>query len=306
MKKTFFYLVNKYFGDIKYNIHYLNLSQFCHVNKIDTDENYNLIQNGGTIYKSFIDNNEYIVDIYKSDRGDNVQVFIYNKDDTSPIKKYCVQLSYTNNDELLIAVIEQPKRCLQIVSNGKQLIKEKLSNGEIMMHLIINYAKENNFKRIILDDDSKYNCIDDKYKFFYELRHVHTLTKGYPWYYKFGFRYYEKEAREKVRENKKILDVLKTKDLLLNKFMEIILNKIISGKYYDILGDDNKMTIKNQLKIINLYNEYYEQSIYLFFDKFTKQYCNIMSKIYIDLFRLLNLKYIDRPDYLKMVLSLDK
>jgi hypothetical protein len=50
-----------------------------------------------------------------------------------------------------------------------------------MIKLIINYAKDNNFKKIILDDDSKFHCLDIKNDYYYELRHLHTLTSGLPW-----------------------------------------------------------------------------------------------------------------------------
>ena len=61
-----------------------------------------------------------------------------------------------------------------------------------MMNIIINYAKDNKFKRINLEDKSKFNCIDSNYNYMYDLKYVHTLTKGYPWYYKFGFRFTRK------------------------------------------------------------------------------------------------------------------
>jgi len=172
------------------------------------------------------------------------------------------------------------------------------------MNIIIKYAKDNGFKRIALDDDSKFNCIDSKYKFFYDLRHVHTLTKGLPWYYKFGFKYTNKVDREKVKSNKIILDNLKTKDLNYDKFLEIIINMILSNKYYNLFGDDIRLLYKTQLHLIHLYHKYYDQSIYLFFDKFTKQYCNIMSKIYFDLYKLLNLETINKIEDLKMILFL--
>ena len=58
------------------------------------------------------------------------------------------------------------------------------------------------------------------------------------------------------------------------------------------------------MDIIALYNNLRNQSIYLFFDAFTKTYCNIMSNIYFDLFKLLNLELIVKLENLEMILKL--
>jgi len=41
-----------------------------------------------------------------------------------------------------------------------------------------------------------------------------------------------------------------------------------------------------------MYNKYVNENICLFFNEFTLKYCDLMSIIYLQLFKYLNLKYI--------------
>ena len=75
-------------------------------------------------------------------------------------------------ETIKIISIENPKKCITKISDEKDMVLNKLTNGEIMINIIINYAKDNGFKNIILDDDSKFYCLDSKQEYKYDLRHV--------------------------------------------------------------------------------------------------------------------------------------
>jgi hypothetical protein len=175
--ETFYSLSNKYLGTQKYNHYYLYFSHYAFLNKIKDDDLYEKILIGGDIYKTKINDQTYQVDIFKNINSDNVQIFIYDSESSDISKRNCVQLSYSNNDEIKIVIIENPKKCLKKLSKSGSLIKDKLSNGSIMMNLIISYANDHGFKRIVLDDDSKFHCIDSEYSYYYELRHVNKYSQ---------------------------------------------------------------------------------------------------------------------------------
>ena len=65
----------------------------------------------------------------------------------------------------------------------------------MLLKTIIKLCKHLKFKKIILEDDSKYKCksnvlMGDKiqlYGYSYKIRYVYTLCNGTTWYSKFGF-----------------------------------------------------------------------------------------------------------------------
>ena len=154
------------------------------------------IQHGGYIYRAYDpDNNiNYNIDIYEKeyDINDpdneyiNKIVYIYNNDNNkTSLNYYCCMLSYISSDYLFIDVIETPIKCIKINNldekSSKDIIKSKYKYGDLLMKIIIKYAKEKGFKHIRLEDRSMFNCLDSKNKLKYSLKNVHILTHGYPW-----------------------------------------------------------------------------------------------------------------------------
>ena len=115
-----------------------------------------------------IDNKEYSIDYYKTkenfDNKEYVFVYIYNKNK----KNNCVVLNYYNKDILNIVSIESDYGCYN--NNDKE------RSGDILMKIIINYAKDKGFKKIELEDKSKYDCkrSDKSNYLIYNLTIVHS------------------------------------------------------------------------------------------------------------------------------------
>jgi hypothetical protein len=303
MDNTFLELTHKYYGDYYYGLNYFRLKNFIKDNKINNDEQYKLSQYGGNKYSTIINDIEFTIDYFINDNEDHKIIFIYDKNNTNISNRNCAQLYFSNNDELKIVVLNTPRKCLKFKN---ELVDDKLKYGEIMIKLIINYAKQNNFKIITLDDDSKFYCIDSLYELSYELRHVNILTTGYPWYYKFGFKYINKDDHNKVKSNKKKLDKLLTKDLPFEILLSLILETINDNNLYNLLGDNRKSANKTLIKISKLYMQKKDSQIYDFFYIFSRSYCDIISKIYRELFEILNLELIPKIEDLKMILDLNK
>lgn len=148
-------------------------------NNISNNDKFYRIQDGGKIYEAIIDNEIYKFNYYKTKDNYLINIFITSKD-----KDDCVYMAYKNLDKLEILALQSLDGC--IFSDN---IKTFKTRGNIIMKMIIKFAKSQNFKSIELEDISKFYCKDNKHNLSYEISKVHTLSYGYPWYYKFGFRY---------------------------------------------------------------------------------------------------------------------
>ena len=271
-----------------YDFYYPMILNYCRHNDINYEKKYTINQIGGNIYTTNIGGFNYSVD-YSINKGeDNTLIYFNNSNKNDLVNMYCVMLGYSNNDEINIIIIDTPKKCLNVI-NEKEAIKDKLKYGDIMMKLIINYAKENGFKKIKLDDESKFNCLDSKNKLFYNLKYGHTLTYGYPWYYKYGFKYISKIENSIVKKNYKLINKMITKDMLFNDLNKLILKNLFDVESKSIISDDAQILTSYLLKINELYDKYYNLPITNFFNEFVKYNCIIMSRIDRQLFTLLKL-----------------
>lgn len=272
----------------------------CNKLKIDRNSEYIYNQNGGLKYEKVIDNIKYSFNYYENKNEDNTVMFITNNENEYK-QQYCLSASYfkSSPEILRINLLVDPKFCLNIENKiDRNEMKKKINYGNVMMNLIKYFAKDKGFKQIILDDDSRIECIKNKlYEFKLEMRYVHTLTTGYPWYYNFGFRYEDKETHDNVKYNKNKLDNMKIDEIKIYK----IIKKIIEIK------DNSEILLytKDTNKIINILDKLYyiielydncinkKKSIYYFFNKLSKHDCIIMSLIYKSIYRDLELKYIN-------------
>ncbi len=157
------------------------------------------------------------------------------------------------------------------------------------MNIIIQFAKDRKFKSIRLEDRSIFNCLDSENKMKYDLKNVHILTHGVPFYYKFGFKFTEADQHKIIKKNYNKIKNLKTKDLNIDTLINIIRQK--TNEFKQIHKPDtvnfNDLTISN-IKI--LYDVYYELEICRFFSKFSRYFCELMSLIWKKLFEVLNLE----------------
>lgn len=141
---------------------------------------YNQI--GGSEHKLTIENIEYIINHHVNVSSDQTLVYINYKNNDN---WYCVMLSYNNKKNINVDIIENSIKCIHV--NNKD-INTNFNYGDIMMKIIIDFAKSKGFETITLEDDSKYVCKGNQKKYNYYLKYGNVLTHGEPWYYKYGFR----------------------------------------------------------------------------------------------------------------------
>jgi hypothetical protein len=144
-------------------IHFIrsnNINKYVQ-NKLISDIDSENKQYVGKQYSTIIDDLKIKFDYYINEIDDNTIIYITDTNDKIGLK-YCAMLTYLNLDILNIGLIETPIRCIDIQTINKtiskEIIKNKLKYGDLMMKTIINFAKENNFKKIHLDDISRFNC----------------------------------------------------------------------------------------------------------------------------------------------------
>jgi hypothetical protein len=269
------------------NNHYLNMIHYMMDHNIDKRLEYINIQEGGDYnYKTKIENKEYSIDYYKTkenfDNKEYVFVYIYNKNK----KNNCVVLNYYNRDILNIVSIESDYGCY---NND-----DKERSGDILMKIIINYAKDKGFKKIELEDKSKYDCkrSDKSNNLTYNLTIVHILCNGYSWYHKYGFKYIDDNENKNAENNKLILDKIKTKHFSFEKIIFLMSNKMLNSHLDFIYKDNNLLFLLQDLS--QIYLNYKNKPIYDIFSYITKNYCDLIALLNYDLF--MNLKLTPHND----------
>jgi hypothetical protein len=176
--------------------------------------------------------------------------------------------------------------------------KDDIFNGTILIKMIIKFAKTYEFKNIILDDKSYYTCNRNiNSKIVYQMKYVHTLTKGIPYYSKFGFVFNDNKNQEKLEFNKNRITNMKTEDISLDSLIQMIVKIIVNKSYQKIYDYD---FIQDIYLIIESYDKY--TVLMDFFNYITYNHCHIMAMIYLELFESLGLKTYN-SDEMILVLS---
>ena len=173
-----------------------------------------------------------------------------------------------------------------------EIIKSKyIPCGTILMKLIILFAKHNKFTSIVIEDESKFYCNDSPVdKLFYELKYVHTMTKGVPYYAKFGFVFVDNIQNQIMQSNNNKIIKLKLEDLELNVLIYLILDTLIKNSFYKIYKYD---FIKGIYNIMNIYKEASDKNLSLMelLNLIAYNECQIMAIIYKNLYKLFKLEY---------------
>jgi len=236
-------------------------------------------QIGGDINEFQYDDNTYIFDIYKKKESDIRRVFIKSfKSKSVDIEEdNCAQLTYqTSSDTLNIESLNGLRGCIKFKSRELDKVEKQ---GTMLVYAIIDWARKKGFKKITLEDISEIFCKDSKIKIGYSLFLGHILQVGYPWYWKFGFRYNNEKVNENIIKYQKYLDKLKTSDILFEVLIDILMEELTSNNYieYDML--DNKKILNEISKMTKIYIIQKEESAYLFFKEMYIQCCEIMELI---------------------------
>jgi hypothetical protein len=203
-------------------------------------------------------------------------------------------LSYQNKDNIYVKIMAYSYDCIKIDNRHK----DDIFNGTILIKMIIKFAKTYEFKNIILDDKSYYTCNRNiNSKIVYQMKYVHTLTKGIPYYSKFGFVFNDNKNQEKLEFNKNRITNMKIEDISLDSLIHMIVKIIVHKSYQKIYDYD---FIQDIYLIIESYDKY--TVLMDFFNYITYNHCHIMAMIYLELFESLGLKTYN-SDEMILVLS---
>lgn len=274
-KKQFFDTV-EFFREQKINNLYfirsriLNLS--LHNDNLIGGDKYNLeLKINNQTYKVHIDQysdsfdkNLKIINFIKfnaklDERGD------YKEDD------HCGVLIIDKKEQIsTIQTINNYTECVKCIENNKQI-----KVGDILAQIMIIISMRNNIRKISLTDNSYLLCSNSKIS----LIHLRTMTRGMPFYSKYGFIPTYEEEKEIFKENKKIF---KEKPTITKKELIKILNYKKFNKTYDnkILNYINNVIIP-RLTENNAVSEFINNIIN---DK-TNEGCSILYNIYMDIYK---------------------
>lgn len=280
--------------------YYANIHNYYQIARINEDKKYT--KNSNPSIKTFsatYHNKTYSFDYYISSDNNSNLIFIKKSDskikDEYTSNHHCAFLSYFNKDNLFINIMEYSDGCIKI--DNKQ--SDDILNGSVLIKLIIKFGKTYGFKNIILDDKSYYTCgkTQDN-KLTYQLKYVHTLTKGIPYYNKFGFIFNDNYNQEIMLSNQNKINSMITEDIDLDMLIYLIVKTIVEKSYQKIY-DYN--FIQDIYLIMQMYNKQTGKPLKDFFNYITYNHCHIMAMIYIDLFRSLGLQTYNRDE---MILKL--
>lgn len=268
--------------------YYQSTYNFCNKHNINRETLY---QKGGSeTFKAKKNDTSYKFDYFENHNDNNVVIIIgktYDNQQFDHLKDdQCAFLSYDkNNNEILklmffkfnpSCIITKPK----IATRGTDLLK-----------LIIKFAKSLHFKKIILEDRAEYVCSKNNIvSVKYELKYMHTLTHGQPWYADFGFIYVEPNDNNKIEDNKIKIINKKTSDLQLDILIYLIIRNIVVNNHHKTYPKyDFFIAIYD---VMNIYQECVDKDMKLceFFDIILKRHCYLMGCVYMDIYDLIGFK----------------
>jgi len=280
----------------KYNIDLDN--EFIPINDYNIRNQINVQDAGGKVFETKIKNIKYSFEYFKLknpteyDEQNFTNAVVIKRvdeqinepnqvDEKYASSKHCALLLYNDTDLLKLAFLNMYADCYKTEEKQKK-------SGSILLKLIILFAKSKGFKKIVLSDQSQYTCKDNTYNTSYEIKYIHTLTHGKTWYQKYGFNFINQGEIDTFNYNKLILDNLKTKDYPLELLIDIIMYKIVDLKIYKYMDKyDYLLNINN---IIKMHKQYYDHPFYHFMKIISREYCFLVTHIYMEIFDSLKLK----------------
>lgn len=283
MKNNIFGIFKKYYKDELFDKHLTHLSLFANHNDIPAFKNNFILNNQfNGIYKTKLNDHSYSIHYYDIKESDKTIIMFNYKSE----KDYCISVKIDKSDpeNVYIISIESLKQCYKTTD----LSDIERKKGSILIQIIINWSKDNGYKKIYLDDISTYKCDTEHLKIYYNIAHVHTLTDGYPLYYKYGFRFVFHIENAKVKFNYDRLTNIKTSDIDFSKIINCITKFTIEEDKYKYFTD--KETIINLHSLSNLYQKYYNDNIMKFFKKVSRNACIMMSLLWKYVFNELKLE----------------
>ena len=285
-------------------------------NNIDNIKINNKINIDYPLQSSFYDDNEYqIIKIYNnlqinSDININVGDYIYDAQfeisTVYPItingnSNYVVNKGLFESEEILINEI---------------ILQNKASEFELSDPIVFAYILEDEYGLIMkkYEDtlfrifDSPHCNIEDKIRYLDKIKimlenlsekaKIHhsnfnlcnIMTKGIPYYAKFGFVFVDDTQNQIMQSNKEKITKLKLEDLKLNILIYTILDTLVRNSLYKIYKYD---FIKGIHNIMQIYKQALDEKLSLikFLNIIAYNECQIMAIIYHNLYKLLKLEY---------------
>lgn len=303
MEYSIFDLLKKYHKKDMYEMKIkMNLNRNMYekdfgVELYNQDGLYILEQEGGDIKEVIIGDKKYQFDLYVKKESDLRRVFIKSFPSGYPWFKsknpdiesdHCAQLAYLSGSDIIkIESLNGLRGCIKIKSEESGKVEKQ---GTMLMYAIIEWSKRKGFKKIILEDISKIECInkrmlDRKPKMLessisYSLYYGYILQSGYPWYWKFGFRYEEEILNTKLEENKRRLDSLRVESLGFEDIINILISKLELERYIDSDMLDNKTLLRKIGKMSEIYKKHIgDDTVYEYFREMYMECCEIMGLI---------------------------
>lgn len=302
MEYSIFDLLKKYHKKDMYEMKIkMNLNRNMYeknfgVELYNQDGLYILEQEGGDIKEVTIGDKKYQFDLYVKKESDLRRVFIKSFKSKNPDIEadHCAQLAYiTGSDIIKIETLNGLRGCIKLKSEESGKVDKQ---GMMLMYVIIEWSKRKGFKKILLEDASQIQCLNTKMPISYSLYYGYILQSGYPWYWKFGFRYEEEILNTKLEENKRKLDGLRVDSLAFEDLVEILIKKLELERYIDSDMLDNKNMLRKIGKMSEIYKRHIEDNtVYEFFREMYMECCEIMGLITLDLSRGLGIHEVRGP-----------
>lgn len=256
---------------------------------IDYDKEYNKEYDNNTgNFNIEIDKNKYYyrVERYSTNEDTKYEDKEFKFIDFITIKdKYkgvvdCGSISINIKNKIAtITSLGNSSKCLKSKNNVE------FKYGDILYQIMLYICKKEKLKKIELTDNSSRKCGDIELS----LDYLKTLTHGFPYYHKCGFKFkydadngilkdnYENYLKNPKITKEKLLSLLKKKNI--NEKMLESINKVLNK-----LPND-EISIKKFVKLYTL-------------DLTNKENCDLIHKIYIDLYKKADYKPYYTKDYI--------
>ena len=250
--------------------------------------NDNLIGGDVEIVDLKVNGNHYVIqkDEYEDMGGDNRLIIDLVKIKAKPDSNG----DFDKNDNCAILIIDKNDRtgAIQSLANYTDClkcidIKHEFKVGDVLIRIIMILAHRNRLKKLNLIDDSYLQCGDVKIP----LIHLRTMTKGEPFYCKYGFIPNNKIEYNVYKHNKQIylskpmiskkkfIKYIMTSDFYIEHGKDKKVKKYISEILIPRLEDNN--LVSDLIK--NMINDKTNESCYLLYYSYMKifEYCKYSS-----------------------------
>ena len=156
--------------------------------------------------------------------------------------------------------------------------------GDILYQIMLYICKKEKLKKIELTDNSNRKCGDIDLS----LDYLKTLTHGFPHYHKYGFKFKYDEDNETLKENYN--NYQNDPKITKNKLLSLLKKKKVDEKTIESINKvldklpNNEISIKKFVKLYTL-------------DLINKENCDLIHKIYIELYKEAGYKFYSTKDY---------